>query len=105
MKVKAVFNLDNTEIVGYEFHCPGCGHLHCFWTKPFDNQPVWGYNHNPKSPTFTPSLLNTWDKPNTGEVVKRCHLFVTNGSIQYLNDCTHNLAGQTVEMKTISVKK
>jgi len=103
MKIKAVFNLDNSEIVGWEFKCPGCKHLHVFWTKPFDTQQIWDYNHNPKSPTFSPSLLNTCDNPQSKEVIKRCHLFVNNGQIQFLNDCTHELAGQTVEMETISV--
>jgi hypothetical protein len=27
-----------------------------------------------------------------------CHSFVTNGKIQFLADCTHKLAGQTVEL-------
>ena len=29
---------------------------------------------------------------------KVCHSFVTNGRIQYLGDCTHKLAGQTVDL-------
>ena len=27
-----------------------------------------------------------------------CHSFVTDGKIQFLGDCTHELAGQTVEL-------
>jgi hypothetical protein len=27
-----------------------------------------------------------------------CHSFVTDGRIQFLNDCTHPLAGQTVDI-------
>jgi hypothetical protein len=27
-----------------------------------------------------------------------CHSFVTDGRIQFLNDCTHSLAGQTVDL-------
>lgn len=27
-----------------------------------------------------------------------CHSFVTNGKIQFLNDCTHDLKGQTIEL-------
>lgn len=97
MKIKAVFNRDTNEIVAWEFHCHGCKHLHVYYTVPFYDQPVWIYNHNPKSPTFSPSLLNT--KPS-GE---RCHLFVENGYIKYCGDCTHELAGQTVEMDAITV--
>lgn len=32
---------------------------------------------------------------------KRCHSFVTNGNIQFLSDCTHALAGQTVALPPI----
>jgi hypothetical protein len=28
-----------------------------------------------------------------------CHTFVTDGQIQYLGDCTHALAGQTVDLQ------
>lgn len=31
-------------------------------------------------------------------VGKVCHSFVTDGCIQYLGDCTHRLAGQTVDL-------
>lgn len=30
-----------------------------------------------------------------------CHSFVTDGKIQFLSDCTHDLAGQTVDMVDI----
>ena len=30
-----------------------------------------------------------------------CHSFVTDGKIQYLNDCTHEYAGQTIELEDI----
>jgi hypothetical protein len=29
---------------------------------------------------------------------KGCHSYVTNGRIQFLSDCHHSLAGQTVEL-------
>jgi hypothetical protein len=46
-----------------------------------------------ESPTFTPSLLvNAFHPPS------RCHLFITDGKIQFCGDCVHGLAGQTVEM-------
>jgi hypothetical protein len=31
----------------------------------------------------------------------RCHLFITDGKIEYLADCTHELAGKTVEMEEV----
>jgi hypothetical protein len=41
------------------------------------------------------------DKIARGEVVQKkvpkiCHSFITDGRIQFLGDCTHRLAGQTV---------
>jgi hypothetical protein len=31
----------------------------------------------------------------------RCHSFITDGKIEFLSDCTHSLAGQTVELKPV----
>jgi len=70
----------------FYFHCPGCGHSH-----PFDQR--WTWNGSMESPTFTPSLLVFKDFPEL-----RCHSFVTDGKIQFLSDCHHSMAGQTVEI-------
>lgn len=99
MKLREVRRSDNDAIVAYSFYCPGCGHDHTYYTVPFDVQPVWSFNGDMNNPTFSPSLLNTWTKPPTEEVVKRCHLFVKNGKIEYCGDSTHSLTGQTVDMK------
>lgn len=34
-------------------------------------------------------------------MVTVCHLFLTNGKLQFLADCQHALAGQTVEMESV----
>ena len=34
--------------------------------------------------------------------VTRCHSFVREGRIEFLSDCTHALAGQTVELPDFS---
>lgn len=81
----------------YLFECPGCGHAHMFITKA-PQEPVWGFNGNLEKPTFTPSLLN---RHSGGEKDYVCHLFVTDGKIQFLGDCTHPLKGQTVDMLEI----
>ena len=84
------------------FFCPGCGHKHAVWVSPGDH-PTWGYNGNPESPTFTPSLrvyvpamLPGEDWPNGKPEETLCHSFVKDGQIQFLADCAHKLAGQTV---------
>ena len=68
------------------FHCPGCGCDHGFDSK-------WSWNGSLEAPTFAPSLLCNPDHPEY-----RCHSFVVDGRIQFLSDCYHALAGQTVEI-------
>ena len=55
-------------------------------------------------PTFNPSMLvnkdlNNPDDRGNGYVRHRCHSFVRDGKIQFLNDCTHELKGQTVSLE------
>jgi hypothetical protein len=59
--------------------------------------PQWEFNGDIDRPTFSPSILQRLrfgDEP--GERV--CHSFVRDGHIQFLGDCTHHLANQTVEL-------
>ncbi len=59
--------------------------------------PSWEFNGDYDRPTFQPSVLVTWGPPeNRAKHV--CHSFVTEGQIQFLGDCTHALAGQTVPL-------
>lgn len=81
----------------YYFHCPGCGCDHGIWTTP-GSHPVWGFNGDVEKPTFTPSIKVTYQ---TLKLTNICHSFVTEGKIKYLNDCTHELKGQTVELPDI----
>lgn len=82
------------------FHCPGCGHGHGYRVqrnKRLDGKwPVWDWNGDMVKPTFTPSLLVDQHRPES-----RCHLFVTDGMIRFLNDCHHELKGQTVPMVSV----
>ena len=72
------------------FYCPGCKCHHAINNS-------WQYNGNPDRPTISPSILcNGTVKPFPGMI--RCHSFVKDGMIQFLSDCTHDLAGQTVEI-------
>jgi hypothetical protein len=86
---------------GFSFFCPGCDSAHSVNTNPGG----WGFNGNIESPTFTPSVLVTHEaKPDCDErfmewrTARACHSFVTDGNIQFLSDCTHALAGQTVPL-------
>jgi len=74
--------------IRYHFMCPGCKEIHgC-------QVPGWTFNGDINKPTFNPSLLVTYGK----EDKRRCHSFIKGGQIQFLNDCTHELAGKTVEI-------
>lgn len=70
----------------WAFFCPGCQCSHSIRIK--GPQPRWAWNGDTECPTISPSILAV------GEY--RCHSFVRDGSIQYLTDCTHALAGQTL---------
>lgn len=85
----------------YCFHCPGCGYDHPFHVGPQRREPradgspapLWNWNGSTDKPTFTPSLMVFGMEPD-----KRCHSFVTDGMIQFLGDCFHQLKGKTVEI-------
>lgn len=82
----------------YSFYCPGCKETHVVFTQPIDNWPVWGFNADLDRPTVTPSIKvikPMADKENV------CHSFITDGRIEFLSDCTHELRGQTIELPEI----
>jgi hypothetical protein len=69
----------------YHFWCPGCKVAHGFQV------PGWAFNNDMNSPTVTPSLLSTGGD-------RHCHLFITEGKLQFLTDCNHVLAGKIVDI-------
>jgi hypothetical protein len=80
------------------FFCPGCKSEHAVNTG--EGRPSWTWNGSVDAPTFTPSILVTcrWSHVDPAEKDEICHSFVTAGHIQFLSDCTHEMAGQTVEI-------
>lgn len=92
------------------FRCPGCNSAHQIRVDAAFG-PAWGFNGDGDAPTFTPSVLvqgtqritdEERRKIMSGEAVQQrplvCHSYVTDGRIQFLSDCTHALAGQTVDL-------
>lgn len=76
-----------------QFMCPGCCDWHDIKVKSVG---CWKWNGSVESPTLRPSVLA---RKMEGKIdVVRCHSYITKGQIQFLDDCTHSLAGQTVEM-------
>lgn len=81
---------------GLWFDCPGCKLHHCITIGPGAG-PRWDWDGIFERPTFTPSVLVRYNwGPEQKAVV--CHSFITRGQIQFLGDCTHELAGQTVDL-------
>jgi hypothetical protein len=104
------------------FFCPGCNEFHVI---PIEGPNAWGFNGDYDKPTFTPSILvypswktpPEWDYDSAprdadgklslgpdgrllGAVMSdRCHSFVRDGKIQFLSDCTHKYAGQTLDLE------
>jgi hypothetical protein len=101
----------------YTFWCPGCKCGHAVWVEKANSLGArWTFNGDMERPTFEPSLLIRWEEwtpPVTAEnfevwkrqpweqkrMAKVCHSFIRDGKIQFLGDCTHSLAGQTVPME------
>lgn len=103
--------------VGFHFHCPGCNMTHGIVTDRIKPGPKWNFSGGLDNPTVSPSILvRYWKTPipppkdengkylldENGKIVGSkkmvCHSFVREGKIQFLNDCTHELAGETVEL-------
>lgn len=112
---KAKIVRDNEgKFYGIKWLCPGCTWddgapqtkiLPVDWMPPGESEqsphvagkPRWGFNGNFDAPTFTPSVLGSYESgPERTPYV--CHSFVTDGRIQFLGDCTHALVNQTVDL-------
>jgi hypothetical protein len=99
MKVKRVRHVPNEggQHYGYRFRCLGCEDEHVIPTKP--HAQGWDFNGDEERPTFSPSILVHAIVTTDGRTITpRCHSFVRDGRIEYLGDCTHILAGQTVDL-------
>lgn len=81
----------------YMFMCPGCKDYHVIAAR---GPQAWKWNESMDKPTFYPSYL-TWyeSKGRPHERASfRCHSWITDGKIQFLDDCSHELKNQTVEL-------
>ena len=78
------------------FCCPGCAErggdgIHMLPVNSAVKTPSWVWDGNLDAPTLSPSILT-----RTDDTV--CHSFLRAGVFEFLSDCTHSLAGQTVPM-------
>lgn len=96
------------------FWCPACNEAHVIFTGGVNG---WTWNGDVEKPTFSPLIKVTgyeisadgYDMIERGvklpEGVERypgrdvcCHSFVTDGTIAFCGDCTHEHAGQTLPL-------
>lgn len=105
------------------YWCQGCEEPHSIMVG-VGAGPRWGWDGNAEAPTFSPSVLVTsghfvagresagcWCKFNAEAVAKgeepsgfecrRCHTFIRGGMVEFLGDCSHALAGQTLPLPTL----
>jgi hypothetical protein len=93
---------------GVSYWCPGCGMMH---SVTIDGPHAWGFDGDVSAPTFSPSILVRGVEILTVEEYARvmmgkkvmprlrvCHSFIRAGRIEFLGDCTHGLAGKTVDL-------
>lgn len=118
MKLSKIKTLTG-ELRALSWTCPGCNSVHAVNVR--GSAPIWTWNGDEENVTFSPSVLvrgirqdmtleeeaeynaffdaqgraNVIDHPKFST---RCHCFVTDGKIIFLQDCSHELAGQTVDM-------
>ena len=83
---------------GVWFECPGCECLHRINVIEQPDLPCWEWNGSLDRPTISPSILVNGRAEAFNPAVPRCHSFVEDGRIRFLTDCTHGLAGQTVDL-------
>lgn len=105
------------------FKCPGCRLYHNLPVHGAGT--TWEFNGDVEKPTLSPSILARggccyeadWHEqerrrhPGAEQCDKGlpdesgismchvCHSFVRDGRIEFLSDCTHSLAGQTVQLQ------
>ena len=76
-----------------------------------DGTGCWTWNGDTEKPTLRPSVLHEGTEVCTDEEHAilmagrhieprpfRCHTWVNDGQAQFLDDCSHSLRGQTVDM-------
>lgn len=92
------------------FDCPGCQEVHAIPVNCVqgENGSSWQWNGSLDRPTTTPSILIRYPaNPEAAEEFKEwrservCHSFIRDGQIQFLNDCTHGLNAQTVDLPEV----
>lgn len=55
----------------------------------------WSWNESVEFPTLRPSVLTQYEGADGSW---RCHSWINDGTVQFLGDCSHELAGKTLPL-------
>ena len=115
MSIKLKIDVYDGDKKYIQYWCQGCKRHHAITV------PSWTWDGSMDTPTFGPSVLSTSGHHCAGEPqppncyicntiaaepdedhgqwkCMRCHTFVRGGMVEFLPDCTHDLAGQTLPL-------
>lgn len=84
--------LENPEYKALMWRCVGCGEVHVCQVDGPMMSVVWVWCDSLTTPTLAPSIM---ERIEGGKI---CHFYVSKGVVQFLRDCTHELAGKLVQM-------
>lgn len=100
-------------LVMAQFMCPGCKCPHAVSVSGYEQ--AWTFNNSLTAPTLEPSIRVQGTKPITDEEADKimagqkitqmpmvCHSYIRSGQIEFLPDCTHELAGKTVPLPAMT---
>lgn len=105
MKLKRVTTGAN-QLLGWKHWCAGCERTHVIAVETANSSGArWTFDGNHEAPTFSPSInirvgpypTAPAGRPDAGKI-DICHYFIRSGSVEFLADCTHPLAGRTVPL-------
>jgi hypothetical protein len=78
----------------YLWFCPGCNEEHAFAIKEEGGNHQ--FNMDLENPTVSPSLVADFVEG------RKCHTYIKEGIIEFLDDCWHELKGSKVELPQIN---
>lgn len=80
-----------------QWFCEGCQEHH---GVPIEGANAWRWNGSTDNPTLHPSVLINRGRSNPTR--HTCHMWITEGRVQFLGDCTHALAGKTTDIPEVT---
>ncbi len=95
-KILREIQKNNDDCPSHAFFCPGCKCGHAVWTT---GKVAWKFNGSLDKPTFDPSILIHNVTAPDGKIIQpRCHLYVREGQLHFLDDCEHEYKNRVVPM-------